>query len=79
MSHSSSFSGDYSWTDARILHQLWRDDRTRSPTEPSDRVEFLGSVVYISTSDWSAAIDNRFASSLDGQATRQRVGPSQFF
>ena len=60
------FQRDYSWTDAEC-EQLWRDI-LQIASDPSDRGHFLGSVVYISTGDSSAAFTRWLL--IDGQ---QRV------
>ena len=60
------FQRDYSWTETEC-EQLWRDILQIS-SDPTDRGHFLGSVVYISTGDMSAAFTRWLL--IDGQ---QRV------
>jgi uncharacterized protein with ParB-like and HNH nuclease domain/predicted transport protein len=60
------FQRDYSWTEAEC-EQLWRDI-LQIAADPGDRGHFLGSVVYISTGDSSAAFTRWLL--IDGQ---QRV------
>lgn len=60
------FQRDYSWNEAECL-QLWRDV-LQIASDPSDRGHFIGSVVYISTGDTSAAFTRWLL--IDGQ---QRV------
>ena len=60
------FQRDYNWTEPEC-EQLWRDV-LQVATAPTDRGHFLGSVVYISTGDSSAAFTRWLL--IDGQ---QRV------
>ena len=60
------FQRDYSWTEAEC-EQLWRDI-LQIASDPTARGHFLGSVVYISTGDTSAAFTRWLL--IDGQ---QRV------
>lgn len=57
------FQRDYSWTEAEC-EQLWRD-LLQIASDPSGRGHFLGSVVYISTGDTSAAFTRWLL--IDGQ------------
>jgi uncharacterized protein with ParB-like and HNH nuclease domain/predicted transport protein len=60
------FQRDYSWSEAEC-EQLWRDI-LQIASDPTDRGHFIGSVVYISTGDSSAAFTRWLM--IDGQ---QRV------
>lgn len=60
------FQRDYSWNEAEC-EQLWRDI-LQIASDPTERGHFLGSVVYISTGDTSAAFTRWLL--IDGQ---QRV------
>ena len=60
------FQRDYSWNEAEC-EQLWQDIN-QIVSDPTDRGHFLGSVVYISTGDSSAAFTRWLL--IDGQ---QRV------